>query len=150
MTAALLAGERRRAHGVDPSAMWAVVADPSRLETWAPLREVAGTGSLLSAGDRFAAELHLWPWRGPCDVRVAEYEAGRRFRLECRAAAAESVWVECRVESVVEPSGAVAELRLRLDAPDLAWPARTLSAALGTRRLRKAARSLVAAARSRS
>ena len=150
MRAALLARERRRADGVDPATMWTIVADPTRLESWAPVRAVTGAGSLLGSGNRFTATLVVWPWRGRCDVRVADYEAGRMFRLEFRTADDESVWLECRVESVVEPSGAVAELALQLEAPRRPRPARWLSSGLGRWRLRRAARTLVATAKRRT
>lgn len=93
--------EDLRLPGIDPAAVWALVADLGRLEEWTPLERVDWAGDLPRPEQAFTGRGRLGPLRRRLTFRVEEWEAGRwyRIRVEGLPLLREAdLWVEVEIE----------------------------------------------------
>lgn len=105
--------ESRRLPDADAAAVWAVVADPSRLGEWATSGEADWSGDLPEVEDRFTARVRLGPLSRRLRFRIDRWEAGHGFRL--------------RVAGIPLVRSAMVNLEMEADRPDAPAVSLTLS-----------------------
>ncbi len=143
----VVARDGRLLEGIAPSAMWALVANPSRVGEWAGVRAVGYMGTELpSVGQVVFVARRLGPVRRARRVEIVDWEAGHRYRcaLPDRRLATERRF-EVVVGAEVEPEGASARLRIAYGAEVVSWlanPWRAVAARRLGRMLDRAERTL--------
>lgn len=130
---------------VDPSAVWIIAGDLNRLPDWTPVESAEWDGDLPQAEDTFTMSALIGFRSYQLDCVVTDWEAGRRYRVDVGGLPFTdgAAVLECRVESMIEPSGPGTEVKLQYAAQATLWMApivrwgaqRRLSAAL--RKLRR-------------
>lgn len=130
----------RHMRDADPAAVWALVADPARIEQWAPVRQIGYLGTELPG----VGHVFFLAFRPSTSedrarrFRIAEWDAGHRFRCDVEGSRLlGSERVDVIVTSEVEEGrpGTNFEIRYRADAPP--WVAPVLRVIVG-RVLRRA------------
>lgn len=121
--ARVVARDGRLLEGVDPSAVWALVANPARVGEWAGVRTVGYMGTELpDVGQAVFVANRLFPTRRARRVEILEWEAGHRYRCgmpDGRAASERRFGVVVTAE--VEPEGASARLAIEYVAEVGSW-----------------------------
>jgi hypothetical protein len=128
----------RLLEGVAPSAVWALVANPSRVGEWAGRRAVGYMGTELpSVGQVVFVAGRLVPDRRARRVEILAWEAGHRYQcgLPDRRLSTERRF-EVVVSAEVEPGAAAARIQLTLRAVVVSWIANPWRA-VAARRLAK-------------
>ncbi len=113
----------RLLEGVAPSAVWALLANPSRVGEWTGLRTVGYMGTELpSVGQVVFVAGRLVSSRRARRVEILDWEAGHRYRcaLPDRRLFTERRF-EVAVTAEVEPGGAAARVELAYGAEVVAW-----------------------------
>jgi len=125
-------------HGTDPAAVWVVVGDPDRLPQWAGVQAVHWSGDLPKVGDDLSVEVS----GSDIAVRVADWEAGRRYRVELQGVRwVDGAQLECAVESLVESNRPGAHVRIQFGATTERWRV-PLVRMMAQRRIKKAVSTL--------
>ena len=121
-------------HAMDPSTVWVAMGDPDRLPEWTGVDSVHWSGDLPKVGDEFSVEVG----GRTVGVKVADWEAGRRYRVELTGLPGlTGAQLECAVESLVEHDRAGAHVRIQFGATAFRWRA-PLARLLAQRRVSKA------------
>jgi hypothetical protein len=113
----------RLLEGVDPAAVWTLVADPSRIGEWAGVRAVGYMGTELPAAGQVVFVAGRWvPARRARRVEILTWEAGHRYRcgLPDGRFASERRF-EVVVTAEVEPGGTSARVTVGYQAEVVAW-----------------------------
>jgi hypothetical protein len=106
----------------DPARVWVFVADLFNLPRWTAARKVEAAPELPVTGDMLSAVHRFVVIRYRVQYEVADWEAGRRFRLAMSGLPfVEDAEMECRVESVVEPDRPVTAVELRMTGTASPW-----------------------------
>lgn len=113
----------------DPSAVWALVADPERIAEWAPVRQVGFMGTELpQVGHAFFVTLRKKAEAaGAMRFEITEWEAGHRYRCSIQGSRlVENEQIDIIVTSEVDEGRPAANFELRYSADGPAWlaPAR--------------------------
>ncbi len=141
-TRAINAVQRVHLSGVDPAAVWVLVADPERLEEWTPVKAVDWGGDLPEVSDVIRASIRVAVRERELRCVIADWQAGHlwRWRVEGFDRLDEAEML-CSVSSIVEEGVPTAEVEVRFRATGsgpMAWVARRSA----ERRLRRALRDL--------
>lgn len=120
----LIVRDGRLMRGADPSAVWALVADPERISEWAPVHQVGFMGTELPAvGHAFFVTLRKS--RQPADAlrfEIVEWEAGHRYRCTIQGSRlAEGERIDIIVTSEVDAGRPAANFELRYAADVPPW-----------------------------
>lgn len=81
---AIVARDGRLLKGADPARVWALVADPARIEDWAPVYSAGYLGTELPGVGHtvFVKFSRLGDPKNALRFRITEWEAGHRYRCE--------------------------------------------------------------------
>lgn len=108
----------------DPSAVWALVADPERISEWAPVHQVGFMGTELpEVGHSFFLTLRKKTEAARAmRFEIAEWEAGHRYRCSIQGSKlVENEQVDVIVTSEVDQGRPAANFELRYSADGPAW-----------------------------
>lgn len=81
---AVVVRDGRLLRGADPSEVWALVADPARIEHWAPVHSAGYLGTEMPGAGHtvFVKFNRLGDPKNALRFRITEWDAGHRYRCE--------------------------------------------------------------------
>jgi hypothetical protein len=125
---AVVVRDGRLLRGADPAEVWALVADPARIEDWAPVHSAGYLGTELPAVGHtvFVRVNRLGDPKNALRFRIAEWDAGHRYRCEIDGVRLGSEHrLDVIVTAEVDEGAPAADLELRYfaDVPPAAAPA---------------------------
>lgn len=126
MAARVVVRDGRLMRGSDPSAVWALVADPERVAEWAPVHQVGFMGTELpQVGHSFFVTLRKKTEpAGAMRFEITEWEAGHRYRCTIQGSRlVDNEQIDVIVTSEVDEGRPAANFELRYSADAPAWHA---------------------------